>query len=88
LAVLPEVFSHRRPQEQESRDELVAELYRQIDQLKVEMEWLKKISKAPLELKRVEVDGGVRMLERKSISADGRATKLWDMILNNCWIPD
>jgi transposase-like protein len=44
LAVLPEVFSHRRPQEEESRDELEAELYRQIGQLKVEVEWLNKKS--------------------------------------------
>lgn len=44
LAVLPELFSHRRPQEAQSRDELEAELYRQIGQLKVELEWLKKKS--------------------------------------------
>ena len=42
LAVLPEMFSRRRPQEERSRDELEAELYRQIGQLKVELEWLKK----------------------------------------------
>jgi putative transposase len=39
---MPELFSHRRPQEEKSRDELEAELYRQIGQLKVELEWLKK----------------------------------------------
>jgi hypothetical protein len=42
LAVLPELFSHRQPQEEESRDELEAELFRQIGQLWVENEWLKK----------------------------------------------
>jgi len=36
LEALPEVFSQRR------QDELVAELYRQIGQLKVELDWLKK----------------------------------------------
>jgi len=44
LEVLPEVFSNRRPREEKTRDELEAELYRQIGQLKVELEWLKKKS--------------------------------------------
>jgi putative transposase len=56
LAVLAEFFSHRRPQEEKSHDELEADLYRQISQLKVEVEWPKKISKATLELKRAEVE--------------------------------
>ena len=42
LDVLPEVFSNRRPQHEKARDEIEAELYRQIGQLKVELEWLKK----------------------------------------------
>jgi transposase-like protein len=42
LEVLPEVFSNRRPQREKDRDELEAELFRQIGQLKVEVEWLKK----------------------------------------------
>jgi hypothetical protein len=29
-------------------EELTSELYRQIDQLKVELDWLKKIPEAPL----------------------------------------
>ena len=45
LDMLPEVFSHRRPQQEKARDELEAELYRQIGQLKVELDWLKKKSK-------------------------------------------
>ena len=45
LAVLPEIFSNRRPREETSRDDLEAELYRQIGQLKVELDWLKKKSK-------------------------------------------
>jgi transposase len=48
LEVLPEVFSNRRPQQEKARDEMVAELYRQIGQLKVELEWLKKKSQSLL----------------------------------------
>jgi putative transposase len=44
LDILPEMFSHRRPQQEKSREELESELYRQIGQLKVELEWLKKKS--------------------------------------------
>lgn len=44
LDVLPEMFSNRRPQQEKSRDELEAELFRQIGQLKFELEWLKKKS--------------------------------------------
>jgi hypothetical protein len=39
---LPELFSDRRKRTDEERDEVEAELYRQIGQLKVENEWLKK----------------------------------------------
>jgi putative transposase len=42
LEMLPEVFSNRRPQQERARDDMEAELYRQIGQLKVELEWLKK----------------------------------------------
>jgi putative transposase len=45
LDMLPEIFSNRRPQQEKARDELEAELYRQIGQLKVELDWLKKKSK-------------------------------------------
>jgi len=48
LDVLPEVFSNRRPKQEKDRDELEAELFRQIGQLKVEVEWLKKKSQALL----------------------------------------
>jgi putative transposase len=40
--MLPEVFSNRQPQQERARDDMEAELYRQIGQLKVELEWLKK----------------------------------------------
>jgi putative transposase len=41
---LPDLFSDRRKREEKNRDELEDELYRQIGQLKVELEWLKKKS--------------------------------------------
>ena len=44
LASLPEVFSRRRANQQQDQDALTAELYRQIGQLKVELDWLKKKS--------------------------------------------
>jgi len=42
LSMLPEVFSDRRKKREEGRDELEAELFRQIGQLRVENEWLKE----------------------------------------------
>ena len=39
---LPELFTNRRPQQEKAREELEAELYQQIGQLKMELEWLKK----------------------------------------------
>ena len=40
LETLPDLFSDRRKQVEKSRDELEAELFRQIGQLKVELDWL------------------------------------------------
>jgi putative transposase len=48
LEMLPELFSQRRPQQEKARDELEAEFCRQIGQLKVELEWLKKKSQTLL----------------------------------------
>jgi len=45
LEELPVVFSDKRKKGEKDRDELEDELYRQIGQLKVELEWLKKKSK-------------------------------------------
>jgi len=45
LEMLPGIFSDRRKHAEKNRDELEAELYRQIGQLKVEVEWLKKKSR-------------------------------------------
>jgi len=44
LQELPEVFSERRRKIEDETEEMTAELYRQIGQLKVELEWLKKKS--------------------------------------------
>ncbi len=44
LEELPVIFSDKRKKAERDRDELEAELYRQIGQLKVELEWLKKKS--------------------------------------------
>jgi len=39
---LPDIFSTRRERDQRDNEELQAELYCQIGQLKVELDWLKK----------------------------------------------
>ncbi len=39
---LPEIFSVRRKKEQQEQELLTNELYQQIGQLKVELDWLKK----------------------------------------------
>jgi len=44
LETLPELFSDRRRKKDKDKDELISELYRQIGQLKVELDWLKKKS--------------------------------------------
>jgi transposase len=45
---LPELFSSRRPQQEKVREEMEAELFQQIGQLKMELEWLKKKSRTLL----------------------------------------
>ena len=42
LTALPEAFSKRAEKAEEGHDKLVDELYRQIGQLKVELDWLQK----------------------------------------------
>jgi len=44
LQELPELFSEKRRSKDINKEELEAELYRQIGQLKVELEWVKKKS--------------------------------------------
>ena len=45
LEELPGVFSQKRQKKEKDTEELQDELYRQIGQLKVELDWLKKKSK-------------------------------------------
>jgi putative transposase len=42
LASLPAVFADQRCKEQKAQEEYEAQLYQQIGQLKVELDWLKK----------------------------------------------
>jgi transposase len=42
LEELPDLFSDGRKKREESSEELESELYKQIGQLKVELDWLKK----------------------------------------------
>ena len=44
MEMLPEIFSRRRQNDLQDQEELTAELYQQIGQLKVELDWLKKKS--------------------------------------------
>jgi len=44
LKELPGIFSDRRKKTEKDADDLIDELYRQIGQLKVEVDWLKKKS--------------------------------------------
>ncbi len=44
LEELPGIFKDRRKKSDKENEELTAELYRQIGQLKVELDWLKKKS--------------------------------------------
>lgn len=44
LEALPDLFSEKRKHREEDREEIENELYRQIGQLKVELDWLKKKS--------------------------------------------
>jgi transposase len=53
LDELPNVFSDRRQKQDIAGEEMTSELYRQIGQLKVELEWVKKKSQM-LQLKRKE----------------------------------
>ena len=44
LKELPTLFANRRTKHDRDQEELVSELYRQIGQLKVELDWLQKKS--------------------------------------------
>ena len=53
LEEVPNVFSDRRRKDEKEGEEMTSELYRQIGQLKVELDWLKKKS-LMLQLKKKE----------------------------------
>ena len=57
LEMLPELFTDRRKKKDIDQEELISELYRQIGQLKVELDWLKKNRKGSC--KRKEEGSGV-----------------------------
>ena len=44
LEEIPQIFSDRHRKEDRDREDLVSELYQQIGQLRVELDWLKKKS--------------------------------------------
>jgi len=44
LENIPEIFSNKREEEKKGAEEIQDELYKQIGQLKVELDWLKKKS--------------------------------------------
>lgn len=48
LDELPSIFANGRKGSDKDSEQLTAELYRQIGQLKVELDWLKKSFNAPL----------------------------------------
>jgi len=48
LECLPDLFTDRRKKRDKDQEELISELYRQIGQLKVELDWLKKKSQTLL----------------------------------------
>ena len=62
LDALPEVFSRRRQRDQQQQDELTAELYRQIGQLKVELDWLKKNLDLMPDQKRSAIEPGHKQI--------------------------
>ena len=49
---MPEIFSARRAKREDAQEALQAQLYQQIGQLKVELDWLKKKLDWPLDAKR------------------------------------
>ncbi len=55
---MPQLFTNGRSQAASDNEQLVDELYRQIGQLKVELDWLQKNATAPLEQKRQLIEPG------------------------------
>lgn len=58
LDEVPEIFSTKREKQQQDNEALQGELYKQIGQLKVELDWLKKKLDLSVEEKRLLVESG------------------------------
>ena len=56
LAILPEAFSTRRKRQEEDQQALIDELYKQIGQLKVENDFLKKTVRVALEARKMWIE--------------------------------
>ena len=54
----PSIFGERRAEQDKKEEALKAQLYQQIGQLKVELDWLKKKQDLPVEAKRSLVEPG------------------------------
>jgi putative transposase len=76
---LQEAFSTRHDREAEKEEELRDRLYREIGQLKVELDWLKKNLDCTAEQKRAMIDPGNKEIniERSTMNLKGRAPKNW-----------
>jgi len=62
LEILPEAFSSKRKRQENDQQALIDELYKQIGQLKVETDFLKKTLTIPLEIKKMWVEAEHREL--------------------------
>jgi putative transposase len=58
LDVLPEAFSTHRGPAPKKQEDLTAQLYQQIGQLKVELDWVKKKLDWPVAVKRSQIEPG------------------------------
>ncbi|MEI6157232.1 MAG: hypothetical protein WCP87_02575 [Atribacterota bacterium] len=56
LEEIPKIFSRKRNQEEKAIEEKESELYRQIEQLKVELDWVKKNLDCSVKEKRPWID--------------------------------
>lgn len=62
LDELPDVFSDHRKKQESEEEEITSELYRQIGQLKVELEWVKKVPTASVKEKREMIEPKQQMI--------------------------
>jgi putative transposase len=78
LEQLPTVFSERKKAGEQAREAHEAELYQQIGQLKVEVEWLKKVTPAPRSEKRAMIESGSDIPLRRQCELLGLPHASWD----------